>query len=100
MMAVGLTSLSSAGLLSERLGSQWDFIILPGLCLLFLTWLGAACTLMRQHWKWALTGAICSVVVSFVALLAGLFGLILPILSMLAFFFLVKRKAQFKDFAA
>ena len=105
MMVTGFTPLGLGGLLGERFGQNVEGILaVLGLLLAVLIWAGAASAFMRRHWKWAIGGALCSVLVSLISVFFGTFGLVLPLLlallSMLAFYFLTKRKQEFKDHAA
>ena len=128
MIIVGIFSLSTPGMIAQALdltateivGSAW----IVCLALFLLGWIGGGgiCAFIKKAWWWALSGAICSVLVGVIytitslitfplpfysfgksnAAIAGtvigaaIIGCVLTLMGILAFIFLRKSKGQFR----
>ena len=106
MIIVGFLSIAILGTMTDMIarvavvvpidleeGTQW----MVGLTflLLGLTWGGAICAFRKRAYWWALSGAICSMFISFLTFVYGILGYIFFAMAILALIFLIKRKGEF-----
>lgn len=122
MMIVSFTLFASVGFLTTSIGATGGLTLLSLLLVVFV-WGNAIDVFMRKRWKWAFTGAICSVLIAFTfaitLLLQSLLELPLPLrsyqnpsaivlgtimvgvpfvlMSILSVVFLMKRKREFQS---
>jgi len=113
MMIVSFTLFASVGFLTTSLGETGGFVLLSLLLVIFV-WGNAIDVFMRKRWKWAFSGAICSVLIAFTFAItslltfpfpfhswgsfvgASLLGIISILMGILAVVFLIKCKSEFR----
>ena len=115
MIIVGFTSFATAQTLVEMFGETTGSVFVPLTFLaLGLTWGGGICVFRKKAYWWALSGAICSMIIAstltitslstfpfplrFGASMVGtsLFYIIFVLMAILALIFLIKRKGDFQ----
>ena len=106
MIMIGFSSLSIAGTVTEQTAKivgfeaavettgRWVFLLV--FLSLVLTIGGGISTFRRKPWWWALSGAICSIVIGFSMFLYGIIGYIFLLIGILALIFVIKRKGEFQ----
>ncbi len=115
ILVCGFPAIANAQSLVEIFGDNTAILlVLITFVEIALIWGGSICAIRKKAYVWALSGAICSIIVAFVFLItslatypfsltsvfsvigASLLGIIFIVIALLALIFLILRRRQFQ----